>query len=115
MAKQNSKDKRDFTSEHGKDLAKVRLIINGLIKRLEKRMAEKECGEGVDIEWKYVWGERENAVSALTKLTGLLVKIIPMEQELLEKQPDSNVKKGRALKDDDKVIIRRYLERMRGD
>jgi hypothetical protein len=100
-------------NEHRQNLAKTRSLITCLIGQLDYVINEKKFEKEFINDWKYIWGEKENAVSVLTKLTGLLLKVVPIEQELenikITKNPDKP--KGGVLTDDDKEIIRRYVAR----
>jgi hypothetical protein len=102
----------NLLNQHRQDLSQTRKLISFLIEQLNSVITEKKFEPEFVNDWKYIWGEKENAVSVLTKLTGLLVKVVPMEQELDSQKPVSEEKlKGGVLTDDDKAIIRRYVER----
>lgn len=108
-----SKAKNNLSVIHKEDLQVTREIICRLMHKLEALSKEVETLEEVPSNWKYVWGEKENIVSSLTKLTGLLLKIIPLEQSVddyyssttsLKKKPD-------PISKNDEEIINRYVER----
>lgn len=62
-----------------------------------------------------IWGEKETIVGNLVKLTGLMAKIIPLEQDLLEKYtkltPSKKKSSAKTLNQSDKEIIQRFLEK----
>ena len=99
--------------QHKRSLAKIRKLVNYLIVKLEEILNSSDAIEELPAEWKHIWGEKENAVSALTKLTSLLVKVIPAEREILDIENEnskiSEIKNN--LSDEDKEIIQRYFER----
>ncbi len=106
--------KKSLTQQHMKSLEENRLFITNLINQLDKVLNKNEYDENESIEWKYIWGEKENVVSSLNKLTGLLLKIITIEQQLNEKSSTKTLsikKKGRILDSTDKEIIRRYVKK----
>jgi len=108
------KDKT-LLKQHKQNLSDTRKLINFLMVRLEKLIDSKEFTEELQMEWKYIWGEKENVVSVLTKLTGLLVKVIPIEQQIVDSENiDVSEKKQKGvLTKNDKEIIRRYVERQK--
>lgn len=64
-----------------------------------------------------LWGEKENAVSLLVKLSGLLFKILPLEQQLYTGKtlsPESMGEESMPLATEDKAILERYLEKATG-
>jgi hypothetical protein len=95
------------------NLEVTRILIISLIDRLGEVIKNKEFTSEMPLEWKYIWGEKESAVSILSKLTGLLIKVVPMEKKLLDSK--AGEKKANVvnefLTNDDKEIIKRYLER----
>lgn len=86
------------------ELFRVRLMANILLSRLEKQL---EKGEDADAEcfarW---WGERENALSILTKITQILTKTIP-----LEKLAEDDSIKEQPITDEEIAIFERYMKR----
>jgi len=102
-----------LTGQHKRSLARIRKLVLFLIEKLEEALASEGVIDELPAEWKYIWGDKENAVSALTKLTGLLVKIIPMERQLLDLSDSEAMEDASkaTLSDEDKEIIRRYFAR----
>jgi len=102
--------------KHKQSLELTRNMIVSLISRLDDTMNENSFDERIEEEWKLVWGEKESVVSVLVKLTGLLVKVVPMERQLLDSERtetsvnNSNV--GRIINSDDKEIIKRYIKKL---
>ncbi|MDA0780983.1 MAG: hypothetical protein PQ612_01365 [Rickettsiales bacterium] len=100
--------------EHKEGLGKTRKIIVNLIARLERdiEIADGDCTGGHS----YIWGDKDNAVSLLTKLTGLLVKVVPLEKQLLDSdKADNKTSELRVINSDDKEIIRRFLKNYKID
>ena len=95
--------------EYRESLEKTRKIIVSLVLKLESVIEESDndCSQ-----WNQICGEKENVVSVLTKLTGLLVKVVPMEKQLLD-----SIKEGqknnvqRIISSDDKEIIKRFIKK----
>lgn len=94
-----------------------RNFVQNLIYKLEKdtNSINEITNENniVQPEWKYIWGEKENTVSILVKLTGLIAKIAPLEQQLLDKIDlivnSSDTKSTSLVNLQDKEIIKRFL------
>ena len=99
--------------EYKKSLERTRSIIINLLSKLESVIEDYDSDSS---EWKQFWGDKENTLSVLTKLTGLLVKVVPMEKQLLdsinEKQSE-NVK--RIINSDDREIIKRFIRKYKMD
>lgn len=111
-AKPTRKSKKHVAASHQHDVAAVRELVNTLISKLTPHITGTPAvplAEETDL-----WGSKENAVSLLVKLTGLLLKLIPLEQSLLEqRKPRSNVSRRRypiPLEEEDREIIRRFAE-----
>jgi hypothetical protein len=99
---------------HKEDLELTRKIIVSLIVKLENIVNDNTYNKENFDEWKYLWGEKESVVSVLTKLTSLLVKVVPVERKLLDcdKTEKSNQTSGRIINSDDKEIIKRYIKKL---
>ncbi|MDB2414694.1 hypothetical protein N9W34_02870 [Rickettsiales bacterium] len=105
--------------KYSNELSSTRKLVINLIDRLEKELKESE--EEISPAWRKVWGEKENIVSSLTKLVSLLIKIIPMEQDIQAKEQglsgDSVGIKGinqltENCPQEDKKIIDEYIKRV---
>lgn len=103
--------RQQMTVKHKKNLARLRRMTCALIEDMEEVLISGGMvDENSQYKWKYMWGDKENVASALTKLTTLLTKIIPMEQEMVDYQnmSDSN----NSLSDDDALIMKYYFEKI---
>ena len=99
---------------HKEDLDLTRKIIVSLIVKLENIVNDKAYNKENFDELKYLWGEKESVVSILTKLTTLLVKVVPVERKLLDsdKTEKTDQTSGIIIKTHDKEIIRRYIKKL---
>ena len=99
--------------EYRDSLEKTRKIIVNLVTKLEDIVENYDDTNSLS----HVWGDKENVVSSLAKLTGLLVKVVPMEKQLLDSISDegktSNVE--RIINSDDKEIIKRFIKKYKID
>lgn len=97
---------------HRQNLADTRVLITLLIDCVKQQLVAPAMQGMILPEERYsaLWGDKENAVSLLVKLTGLLVKIIPLERELASGEAEAEL----ALSEDDDAILARYAERVRG-
>lgn len=107
-------DYKETIQSHKEDLELTRKIIVSLIIRLENIINDKSSNKENFDEWKHLWGEKENVVSLLTKLTSLLVKVVPVEIKLLDsyKSEKNTQISGRIINSDDKEIIKRYIQKL---
>lgn len=107
-------DYNKIIQSHKEDLDLTRKIIVSLIVKLENIVNDKAYNKENFDELKYLWGEKESVVSILTKLTTLLVKVVPVERKLLDsdKTEKTNQTSGRIINSDDKEIIKRYIEKL---
>jgi hypothetical protein len=108
-----------IAEEHLSELRHTRKIITKLITFIDDTssspLQDNDDNIMQSLQWKLFCGEKETLVSALTKLTGLLTKVIPMEQELTEKQlQKSPQKQVRPLSKEDRAIIQKYLKKYAG-
>lgn len=107
----------EIIKEHKKSLKLTRVIIVSLISKLDNTVANGSFNETLGEDGNFLWGEKDNVISVLVKLTGLLVKVVPMEKELLdsEKTEENNGKSsnvGRIINSDDKKIIKSYISKL---
>ena len=107
-------DYKKTIQSHKEDLDLTRKIIVSLIVKLENIINDNAYNKENFEEWKYLWGEKESVVSILTKLTSLLVKVVPVERKLLDsdKAEKPNQTSGRIINSDDKEIIKRYIQKL---
>lgn len=101
---------------HSSDLAITRNLVTTLIRAVEKEIVTPSLSNQETTSKAALWGEKENAVSVLVKLTGLLLKLIPLEREIAGRSsaetPDNEG--DDQLSHEDSELLRRYVERMGG-
>ncbi len=97
---------------HRQNLADTRVLVTTLIECVKQQLIAPTMQGVIVPEERYtsLWGEKENAVSLLVKLTGLLVKIIPLERELTQGEMAGEMV---SLSEEDEEILARYEERVR--
>lgn len=81
---------RKLTKSHYEEVASLRLLVNHMAKYVEQEMIfpvinNSLKNDNISSQVAVLWGGKEDALSVLTKLTALLLKLIPLEQELLER------------------------------
>ena len=93
------------------DLAKIKKIINLIINVLESNISNfsngsiyKENKEFIE----FLIGNKENVVSIISKLTNLLVKVIPLEEKILL---ENNTTPEEKLDESDMEILKKYIDR----
>lgn len=100
--------------QHGQDLAMVRTMVMVLINMLERDLVSPSL-EDTDEEKHALlskrWGEKENAVGALVKLTSILFKLVPLEQQVYEGKCQP-VESTLPLTEEDEAILARYASRV---
>lgn len=103
-----------LSSSHASDLALTRSLITMLISTLEKEIIipslTREDKEPPLKMKALLWGDKENAVGTLVKLTSLLLKVIPLEQQLTG-NPISNLDEE-SFSPEDQAILERYIARI---
>lgn len=74
-------------------LTRTRTLTEQMLAQLEVDFSKHPDGFNTDDASHAWWGEKENALSVLTKLSTLLLKLIPAEQELraVESTPTDEV------------------------
>ncbi len=85
-----------------KDIEKVREMTRYLIERLEEGIVNNDFLTSK--EDKTFWGDKENALSLLTKLTQILIKIPPIDDE-----DDSSNQE--IINENDMEILKQYVEK----
>lgn len=93
------------------DLARIRKIINLIINVLEDSI-EKFSDNNLMLDnnkelINFLIGSKDNVVSIITKLTNLLVKVIPLE----EKINNDNIKDDEKLTNEDMEILEQYIDK----
>ena len=100
---------------HIDDIKRIRRIINSIIVHLEENVVNPVVNnnlsdnEEVMKQVKLLIGGRENITSAITKLSNLLIKIIPLEEE---ENQEFDIEKYKKLSDEDMDIIKRYIKKV---
>ena len=94
------------------DLARIRKIINLIINVLEKSINDYSNNNSLTEENKdlinFLIGSRDNVVSIITKLTNLLVKVIPLEEKI---NNEENIENNEKLTNDDIEILKEYIDK----
>lgn len=94
------------------DLARIRKIINLIINVLEQSINDYSNNNTLTEENKdlinFLIGSRDNVVSIITKLTNLLVKVIPLEEKI---NNEENVEDNEKLTNDDIEILKEYIDK----
>lgn len=94
------------------DLARIRKIINLIINVLEDSINDYSNNNALTEENKdlinFLIGSRDNVVSIITKLTNLLVKVIPLEEKI---NNEENVEDNEKLTNDDIEILKEYIDK----
>ena len=92
------------------DLARIRKIINLIINVLEDNIENFSNSNSILESNKelinFLIGSKDNVVSIITKLTNLLVKVIPLEEKILPKISNDD-----KISEDDIEILKRYIDR----
>ncbi len=122
MAKQNkTKNSKDYyktlITQHKSILAKARGLIETLLDRLEKEVNSSNS-KNPATDTSFLFGDKESASSIVVKLTTILLKLIPLEQEIARadlSQADLMELEELSVKtripEEDLEIIERYVER----
>ena len=100
-----------MTNPNLTDVQTVRTILSVLIMKLQEEL-EGACfePEADDVqERKRIWGDKESVMSSLVKLSGLLIKLIPLEEALEAGDAEAKTLK-KILSSDDYRVIQAYLE-----
>lgn len=94
------------------DLARIRKIINLIINVLEDSINDYSNNNALTKENKdlinFLIGSRDNVVSIITKLTNLLVKVIPLEEKI---NNEENIEDNEKLTNDDIEILKEYIDK----
>lgn len=94
------------------DLARIRKIINLIINVLEDSINDYSHNNTITEENKelinFLIGSKDNVVSIITKLTNLLVKVIPLEEKI---NNEENVEDNEKLTNDDIEILKEYIDK----
>lgn len=109
-----SEEAPSIADNHLRDLKIAREFITDLITQLDLIVNSNCINDEMISEWKYIWGDKENAVSALTKLVSLLIKIIPIENDLAGRSSSSK-SMDEISKEDDEIIERYIMRRIGGE
>lgn len=95
------------------DLARIRKIINLIINVLEDNIENFSNSNSILENNKelinFLIGSKDNVVSIITKLTNLLVKVIPLEEKI--NNSDNNIKDDEKLTNEDIEILERYIDK----
>jgi hypothetical protein len=126
MPSKNKKYYKKLISEHKDILSKARKLIGVMLDKLDDEIQEfdncQDENEKTLASKKFWWGDKESASSILTRLTTLLLKLIPLEQEIakldLTKADISELEEviqKTKIPEEDLEIINRYVTRVRDE
>jgi len=102
------------------DLRKTRKIVTSIIQHLDRKIinpvivkGKLEDSEELMKHISLLIGSKENIASVLTKLTNLLIKIIPLENKTLEQNQDEEMEsENHRIPNEDMEIILRYIDKI---
>ncbi len=101
------------STRHSGSVLRLLKMIEILMEELESGLNSLPEDDARKERWRYIFGDKENVISALVKLTGILVKIIPMEHELMSIINKQDAKQMENLSEEDVEIIKRYLKKIK--
>jgi|GEM_PF-3739598 len=101
------------STRHSESVFRLLKLVEELVVELESGLSILLPDETQKKRWSHIFGEKENVTSVLVKLAGVLVKIIPMEHELMTIINKSEEKKVKDLSEEDMEIIKRYLQKIK--
>ena len=131
MPSKNKKYYQNLISDHKKILKKAREIVSLMLDKLEEDIKNFESfgldDENLDseknnfhIQQKFWWGDKESASSTLNRLTILLLKLIPLEQEIskldltkLDLAELEEITEKTKIPEDELEIINQYVAKYR--
>jgi hypothetical protein len=127
MPVKNRKYYKELIKNHKRILSKARNLISIMLDQLEEDICNhQEQNKNNDAEdkannhHKFWWGDKESASSILTRLTQLLLKLIPIEQEIARidlTKADltelEDISEKIQINEDDLEIINHYVEKYR--
>lgn len=101
-------NEKDSVKQQLEDITLLRKQISHMLRSVDEYMrGNADCS--------YQWGEKENALSVLVKLSGVISKIIPLEQELRSQFGESEGEEQKLpvpTTEEDKAIIKRYIDKL---
>lgn len=90
------------------DVIRARRIVSHILERLENGMSNTELVTSK--EDKFLWGEKDNVISILGKLTQMMLKLIPAEQQIIDDYADEQVDQ-KEISSEDMDILQRFISR----
>ncbi len=125
MPSKNKKYYKKLISEHKDILSKARKLIGIMLEKLDDEIQEFDSSDEsykATLSKKFWWGDKESASSILTRLTTLLLKLIPLEQEIARidlTKADilelEEVIQKTKIPEEDFEIINRYVTRVKDE
>ncbi|HCR86113.1 MAG TPA: hypothetical protein DIV86_05490 [Alphaproteobacteria bacterium] len=126
---------KNLIIEHRRILGKARKIIEYMLDKMEEDLTQLESEASKLIEndskiedvaktlsRKFLWGEKESAVSIMNKVVQLLLKLVPVEIAVTEidldnvsKEDLNNTYDKKKLSRKDMLIMQRYIDRHMAD
>ena len=124
MPSKNKSYYKKLIKDHKDILAKSRKLIGKMLEKLDSEIQDfesKDKSKDKDFQ-KFWWGDKESASSILTRLTSLLLKLIPLEQDIAKldltktdiAELEDIIEKTK-LPQDDLDIINRFAERVKDE
>lgn len=89
------------------DVMRARRIVSHIMKRLEKGLSSTEFT--TKKEDKFLWGEKDSAITVLSKLTKMLLDLIPAGNEIDLEEPEEITEE--QITTEDIEILQRLLKR----
>lgn len=90
------------------DVIRARRIVSHILERLENGMSSTELVTSK--EDKFLWGEKDNVISILGKLTQMMLKLIPAEQQIIEDYASEELDR-KEISSEDMDILQRFISR----
>ena len=124
MPSKNKSYYKKLIKDHKDILSKSRKLIGKMLEKLDSEIQDfesKDKSKDKDFQ-KFWWGDKESASSILTRLTSLLLKLIPLEQDIAKldltktdiAELEDIIEKTK-LPQDDLDIINRFAERVKDE
>ena len=91
----------------------ILVLVKEIMGDIKAAVKSEDPPDRSHARWQLLFGEKENVVSLLVKLAGVLSKIIPMELKLMTIVNKSEEKKVKEISQEDADIIKRYLQKIK--
>lgn len=114
MSDESSNEMNIILKNHKREIASIRRTTSKMLNALKKEMSFSKLEKATkDSDSNNIFKEKENITSLLVKLSGLMIKIIPIEQQLFLESFRSSCKETKEdiEKEEDIKILDQYIER----